>query len=437
MTGANYLLESGGTKILIDCGLHQGSNFAERQNFEPFPYDPKSIDAVFVTHAHIDHTGLIPKLVKAGFQGRVYSTPPTKGFAEFLLLDSESLLAREAERERKPLLYSVEDLKETMARWETVHYHDPLVVGPFRIELLDAGHILGSAIVKIEAENRTIVFSGDLGNYPPPIIRTTEFLQKADFCVIESTYGDRTHEHVDRRREFLEDAVEDTVKAGGTLLIPAFAMERTQELLYYLNELIEQGRIPRVPIFIDSPLAIKLTAVYKKYENYFNQETKNLVKSGDDILNFPGLRLTLRTEQSKEINRVPPPKVVIAGSGMSHGGRILWHEMRYLPDPKSMIIFVGYQAMGSLGRQILDGAREVKIFGEAIPVKCRMRVMSAYSAHADQPKLLRWLLSMRDTLRRVFVVQGDPPACDALVQKIKDELALHALSPERGESVVL
>lgn len=437
VTGANYLLESEGYKILIDCGLHQGSHYAERQNFEPFPYHPSDIKAVFVTHAHIDHIGLLPKLFKGGFQGSIYSTPATKDFAEFLLLDSEHILSKEAERERREPLYSSADVVSLLGVWKHIEYHESVEAGPFKVKLYNAGHILGSAIIHIEAEGKKIVFSGDLGNYPPPIIQTTEIVNGADYCVVESTYGDRVHEGVDERQEHLEDAIEDAVKAGGVLLIPAFAMERTQELLYHLNDLLEGGRVPKIPVFIDSPLAIKLTEVYKKYEKDFNKETYARVRSGDDILNFPGLRLTLTTEQSKEIKDAPSPKIIIAGSGMSQGGRILHHEHNYLPDPKSLILFIGFQARGSLGRQILEGAQTVRIFGDEIPVRCKKRAISGYSAHADQPRLLEWLRPMRGTLKRAFVVQGEEDSSAALAQKIRDELAVSAEIPKLGDEFVL
>lgn len=436
-TGSNYLLESGKTRILIDCGLHQGGHYAEKENFKPFPYDPKSIDAVFITHSHLDHIGRLPTLIAAGFDGTIYSTSATKDFAEIMLLDSEHILEKEAERERRKPLYTTEDVIRTRQHWESLRYHEPMTVGDFNVELFDAGHILGSAIVKIRAEGKTIVFSGDLGNTPAPIIRPTEQVGDADYCVIESTYGDRNHENVDGRRELLEDVVEETVKAGGTLMIPTFAMERTQELLYHLHQLFGEGRIPRVPVFIDSPLAIKLTEVYKKYESYFNPETKQIARSGDDIMNFPGLRLTLTTEQSKEINGVPPPKIIIAGSGMSNGGRILHHEQRYLPDPKSTILFVGYQANGSLGREILDGANEVRIFGEIVPVRCRRINIPGYSAHADQARLLAWLSPMRRSLKKTFIVQGEESASKALMHKIVDDLAISAEVAKLGGPVVL
>ena len=458
-TGSNYVLESAAgpdgktMKIMVDCGLHQGGHYAERENFEPFAYDAKSITAVFVTHSHLDHIGRLPSLIRAGFTGKIYSTGATKDFAESMLLDSEHLLMKEAEREGKMPLYNNDDIMEVRRQWEGLNYHQPIEVGDFkdgrgfRVELLDAGHILGSAIVKIQfmegdgggsSAPKTIVFSGDLGNFPAPIIQPTEMIDTpVDYCVVESTYGDRVHENVDQRKEQLERAIETTVKAGGTLMIPTFAMERTQELLYHFHQLFEEGRIPRVPVFIDSPLAIKLTAVYKKHESYFNKETEHIARSGDDILNFPGLRLTLTTEQSKEINGVNPPKVVVAGSGMSNGGRILHHEQRYLPDPKSTILFIGYQAAGSLGRQILDGAQEVRIFGETIPVRAKVINIPGYSAHADQPRLLEWVSHMRHTLKKVFVVQGESQSSEALMHRIIDQFAVPTEVPKLGESVEL
>ena len=344
VTGANYLVSSDDTRILIDCGLVQGGRFSESQNSKPFPYDPASIGAVFVTHAHIDHTGRLPQLVQSGFKGTVYSTPPTRDFAELLLYDSEHVIRGELEREGLPPLYTPEDVAALMERWAGVGYHKPITVGPFKVTLYDAGHILGSSSIMVEAEGTKIIFSGDLGNPPTPIIKPTEYISEADYCLVESTYGNRVHEDFERRKDLLEDAIEDAVKSGGVLMIPAFAMERTQELLFELNELAEHGRIPKIPIFIDSPLAIKLTGVYQKYQNYFNQEAWNLVRSGDAIFNFPGLKMTLTVEQSKEINDVPPPKIIIAGSGMSQGGRILHHERRYLSDPKTVAFFEKHHA---------------------------------------------------------------------------------------------
>lgn len=437
VSGANYLLESDkGTKILIDCGLIQGSRFAEKRNFDPFPYNPKEIDSVLITHAHIDHIGRLPKLWRDGFGGTIYSTSPTKDFSELLLLDSEHILSEEAKEFGRDPLYTVDDIIETLKIWRKVDYHNKFNINDLEIEFFDAGHILGSAIIVIKNQDKTIVFSGDLGNWPAPIINPTEKINYADYLVIESTYGNKIHQKQQQEEE-LEDVIEDTVKKGGVLLIPSFAMERTQELLFHLNHLVENKKIPRIPVFIDSPLAIKLTSVYSKYRRYFNKEVLQKIKLGDDILSFSGLHFTLTTEESKEINNVPPPKLIIAGAGMMNGGRILHHAKLYLSDARNTILFVGYQAKGSLGREILDGAKQVKILGEEVSVRARVYQIESYSAHADQKKLLEWINPMRLSLKKLFVVQGEEEAENALAQKVRDELAVEAILPEYGQSFVL
>lgn len=438
VTGSNFLLETGNQKILIDCGLHQGGNFCEKHNFDPFPYNPKEISTVLVTHPHVDHVGRLPKLYKDGFRGKVYSTIPAKDFANLLLLDSEHILMQDAEKFKQPYLYGVREIEELMRHWEGVEYHSQVKIGNVTATFYNAGHILGSAFILVEAEGKKIIFSGDLGNSPAPIIGKREDPpEDVDYCLMESTYGNRFHEPSDMRKEQLEDAIEDTVKTGGVLMIPAFAMERTQELLFGLNELAENGRIPRVPIFLDSPLAIKLTEVYKKHYQYFDVATKKLIKSGDAIFNFPGLKMTMTTEESKAINDVPAPKVIIAGAGMSNAGRILHHERRYVSDAKSTLLVVGYQAEGTLGRKILDGAKKVKIMGEEVAVHCRVKTASGYSAHADQPQLLEWLNPMRQSLKKVFLIHGEEDQMNPLAQKIKDEMAVDTEVPEEGASFEL
>ncbi|MFH1990713.1 MAG: MBL fold metallo-hydrolase, partial [Patescibacteria group bacterium] len=353
VTGANYLLEIGSgkkkTKILIDCGLSQGSRMAEKENYKNFPYDPKEIQALLVTHAHIDHTGRIPKLYRDGFRGKIYGTPPTLDFAKLLLLDSEHIIREEAEKQKLEPLYAVEDIEGASGLFEGVGYHKKIEINPgIIVEFFDAGHILGSSIIRINAEGKTIVFSGDLGNPPTPLLAPTEFIDRADYVVIESAYGDRLHEDRKRRREILEEAIEYTIGKGGTIMVPAFAMERTQELLYELNNLVENKLIPAIPIFLDSPLAINATAIYKKYPEYYGKEAKHL-NASDEIFDFPNLKFTLSTEESKKINNIPAPKIIIAGSGMSTAGRILHHERRYLPDPNSTLLIIGYQTNDSLG----------------------------------------------------------------------------------------
>lgn len=431
VTGANYLVESGDTKILIDCGLNQSGSFASESNWASFAYDLKEISAVLITHAHIDHTGLLPRLIKEGYKGKVYSTPPTRDFSHLLLLDSENILNKEAEKRNKNPLYSAEDVERLMTQWEGVEYYKDFNIGDTKITFFNAGHILGSSFISIEAEGKRIIFSGDLGNNPPPVIKGTDFLDRADYCVIESAYGGRIHEPVPPG--LIENLIEDTAKNKGVLMIPAFAMERTQKLLFEMNNLFEEERVPKMPVFLDSPLAIRLTEIYKKYKNYFNDETLKLMKKDFFLFDFPGLKRTLATEESKSINEVHPPKVIIAGSGMSQGGRILHHEKRYLPDSKSAILFVGYQTKGSLGRRIREGEPVVKIHGEDVSVRCRIVSAEGYSAHADQKQLLAWLEPMRFNLRKVFVVQGDEEGSSVLVNKISDELAVHAEVPEMGK----
>lgn len=439
VTGANYLLESDGTKILIDCGLFQGSKYCEEGNLQPFQYKPSEIEALFVTHSHIDHIGRVPKLYKDGFRGKIFSTEPTKDFAEPLLLDAEHMMRSENENNPNGVIYSVDDIDGAMKLWDGVPYHQKISVGPFELEFFDAGHILGSASILVTVEGKRILFSGDLGNTPSLFIHDTEYFEDVDYALIESAYGDRLHEATESRSDILEDVIEETVKRGGVVMIPSFALERSQEMIYEINELLEKGKIPNVPVFIDSPLAIKLTAVYEKYAKnpmYIN-EIFLAHHHGGATFAFPGVTMTLTTEQSKEINNAPSPKVVIAGSGMSQGGRILFHEMRYLPGQKNLILFVGYQSSGSLGRRILDGAQEVRILGEDVEVRCAVRSIGGYSAHADQAQLLKWLTPMREHVKKVFVVQGEAESSETLAQKARDELAIDAEVPAVNTTVVL
>ncbi|MFA4999269.1 MAG: MBL fold metallo-hydrolase [Parcubacteria group bacterium] len=444
VTGANYLLlgepnaKGETTKILVDCGLTQGTKKEEEKNYDPFPYNPAEIDALLITHAHVDHTGKIPYLYKLGFRGQIYSTAPTKDFAEELLIDSQGLIEKEAKEDNHAPLYTLKDVTDALGIWRRVKYHELIKIKEFNIEFYDAGHILGSAFIRIASGGKTIVFSGDIGNVKTPLVKDTDPLPETDYIVMEALYGDKIHEHTEDRKNVLEDAIEEAITAGGTLMIPAFAMERTQELLYEINELTENTRIPKVSVFIDSPLAIKLLAIYKKYSDnpdYFDREAINLFEKGDEIFNFPGLKFTLTTEQSKEINDAPPPKIIIAGSGMSEGGRMIHHEYRYLGDPKSTILFISYQARGSLGRRVLEGEKLVKIFGEEIVVRCRVRQIAGYSAHGDQKKLLGWLRPQKARVKKLYIVQSEDDAANIFAGKARDELAIDAQIPEQGTAI--
>jgi len=436
VTGSCYLVESAKAKFLVDCGLFQSGAFADKRNKEAFNFNSKEIDFVLITHAHTDHTGRLPILCKEGFNGKVYATQGTLDLAKIVLEDSQGLMEDEARREGEGPPYTKEDVECVFDKFEGREYHKKFKPAPdVEVQFLDAGHILGSAIIEVWADGKKLVFTGDLGNPPTPLLKPTELVKDAECLFIESTYGNRLHEDRLKRKDILEDAVEETIHKGGTVMIPSFAIERTQELLFEFNELVENGRIPRTPVFLDSPMAIKATEVYKKYEHYFNKEAKYIIRSGDDLFKFPGLKMTISSKESKAINEVSPPKIIIAGSGNSQGGRILHHELRYLSDPSSAIIFVGYQVAGSLGRRIFEGAQEVKIFGEVIPVRARVVAIGGYSAHADQNALMNFVRNSKDTLKKVFVVQGEEEAAMDLAQNIKDHLAIDADVPYFGESV--
>lgn len=440
VTGANYLLDDGNIKILVDCGLNQGSKYSEDMNYEKFAYDPAEINFVFITHSHTDHIGRLPKLFKEGFRGKVYASNPTIDLAKKALPDNLNIITEEARREGRPPIFELKDLEGVLELAEGFDYEVSIDLGSgLKATLHDAGHILGSTIVEIDFDGKKIYFTGDLGNPPTPLLQRPYFPKDADYAVVESAYGSRIHEDRSARKMILQNVIKETLFRGGTLMIPSFAMERTQELLYELDQLINHNQIPRVPIYVDSPLATNLTEVYKKYPNYFNPKTMHIIESGDDIFNFPGLIFTRTVDQSKSINNVKGPKIIIAGSGMSTGGRILHHEMRYLSDPNSAILFVGYQVEGSLGRRILDGEKEVRIFGEKINVNCQIKAIGGYSAHADQNMLLKWVKSAGSggNLKKVFVVQGEEESSEILAEKIKSGLGIDAVVPSQGESFEL
>jgi metallo-beta-lactamase family protein len=438
VTGSNFLIEADGKKILVDCGLYQGSKIGDARNLDPLSYNASEIDALFVTHAHMDHIGRIPKLVKDGFRGDIYSTAPTQKIGELSLTDSLGILGKEAKRDNHPVIYHEEDVVRAMKQWKTVKYHEPIKIGDvFSVVFRDAGHILGSAMVEITYNGKKIIFTGDLGNSPAPLLRDTEEVTDADYMVIESVYGDRNHESADERKKKTEEVIEDTISSGGALLIPAFSIERTQDLMFEINNLVENKRIPPVMIFLDSPLAINVTKVYKESHEFFNKETLGIIRGGDDIFNFPGLKLSPTTEESKKIIDYPNPKIIIAGSGMSNGGRIVHHEQHYLGDPKSTLLLVGYQAAGTPGRMLQEGAKKIRINGSEVDVKAKVISISGYSAHKDGDHLFGFVEKTADKVKKIFVVHGEPKTTMFFVQRLRDYLGLDAYAPEAGESVEL
>lgn len=429
VTGSCFLFETDEVRILIDCGLFQCPHFCDLRNHEPFPFDPKSIDAVFVTHSHIDHVGRIPRLVKEGFKGVIYSTEPTRDLALLMLEDSLGVMSKQKRKTQEEDLYSLDDITATANLWRGLGYGSPVNIGNTTLYLRNSGHILGSSMVEILVSGKRIVVTGDLGNPLVPLLLDADKVTDASILFIESVYGDRVHESYAEAKLKLERMIEDVVASRGVLMIPAFSLERTQELLADIHALIQHKRIPALPIFLDSPLAIRATEVYKKYSSWLDPESVGLLASTKQIFSFPELRMTLATEESKSINDVPSPKIIIAGSGMSTGGRIIHHERRYLPDPKNAILLIGFQAAGSLGRRIQDGNKEVEIFGEKVQVRARVETLSGYSAHADRDMLFDFVSHSRDSLEKVFVVQGETASSLFLVQRIRDYLGVNALAP--------
>lgn len=446
-TGANFMLEkkssadngNDGVKILIDCGMIQGSRFAENLNRSEFKYDPRSVDYLLVTHSHMDHIGRIPKLVRDGFNGVILSTPETKDLAGIMFEDGLKILEEEARHEGQLPLYEKKDVEKTLSLWGALPYHTKRELKDgLNVYFKDAGHILGSSIVEISHNEKKIVFTGDLGNSPSPLLKDTEEITDADYLVMESVYGNRNHETRGERKNKLKDFIKRTIEEKAILIIPAFSLERTQAILHEMNDIFENGDVANLPVFIDSPLASKVTEVYKKYADAdFNDTVKAEMATGDDVFNFPRLKFTAKMEDSIGIRRTPSPKIIIAGSGMSHGGRIVQHEKNHLSDPKTTVLLVGYQAVGSLGRQMEEGARSVNIFGETINVRAKIEKINGYSSHKDSDNLVNFVESTATKVKKIFVVMGELKSSLFLVQRLRDELGVDATHPSGGSAVEL
>lgn len=437
VTGANFLIEGNGKKFLIDCGLIQGEKVADDINWEKFSYDASLIDILFITHGHIDHIGRVPKLIHEGFKGRIISTIPTKEITEIMLADTAHLLTRDTENNLAEI-YSEENIKKALSLWETIDYGQKLNVDHgFQFSYKDAGHILGSGMLEIIYNGKKIVFTGDLGNSPSPLLRDSDKITDADYLFMESVYGDRNHEDVSIRKERLKEIIKENYNRKGTLIIPTFSLERTQELLYEIDSLVENNLIPKMPIFLDSPLAIKLTSIYGKYEKYFNPTALKIIKGGDDIFDFIGLKMTEQTEESKAILEVAPPKIIMAGSGMSNGGRILHHEINYLPHRINTILLIGYQSVGTLGRSIENGLKKVRIMGQDVVIKAQVEKISGYSGHKDSDHLVEFVGDTAKTVKKVFLLMGEPKSSMFLAQRLKDDLGIKAYTPTQGEQVTL
>jgi len=436
VSGSCFLIETAGKKILFDCGLFQGSKLAEERNFAPFSFDPKSLDAVVICHAHLDHTGRLPKLVKDGFAGKIFGTVPTKELAKLVLDDNEKLMREEAQREKTPILYTKNDINRTMQLFITILYNEKLEIAPgVSLTLKNAGHILGSAIAVFEAEGKKVVYTSDLGNTPSLLLDPAEFIDSADYVISESTYGGRSHEDIRRRQEKLAQVINETIRENGVLLIPAFAIERTQELLHDIEHLSILGNCEAPAFFLDSPLAAKVTAVFEKYPEYLSERLREFHKNLD-FFRFERLRITSSVEESKSIAEQPNPKVIIAGSGMMNGGRILHHAQKYLENEKNALLFVSYQAAGSLGRRLFEGDRQVKIFGHKIQVRAKVESIRSYSSHADLPQLINWLSKIKG-VKNIFIVHGEVEQALVFSGEIKRQLNIETIIPQQEEEHML
>lgn len=454
VTGSCYILDCGQARIMVDCGLFQGSKEVKERNYGSFPFDPTGIDFLLLTHAHIDHCGLIPKLYRHGFRGPILATEPTVDLCSVLLPDSAHIQEMEVERKNRkgrragrPLLqpiYTVEEARQCMKHFQPVTYDQVIELAPgLRARFYDAGHILGSAMLKIWYEEKgrelEVVFSGDIGNPGQPIVNDPAVLPGADFVIMESTYGGRWHEPNRDNLERLRQVIQETRARGGNLLIPAFAVERTQDLLLDLNILLQQGEIAPGDIYLDSPLAAAATDIFCRYVNYFDPQAQEMAAAGEQEcpLMLPGLHLVRTPEESMSLNRLRGGAIIIAGSGMCDAGRIKHHLKHNLWRPECTVLLVGFQAQGTLGRRLLDREKLVRIHGEEVAVRARIEQIEGFSAHADQQGLLQWVKAMRRPPHHIFLVHGEEEASRTLAELLSQEIGIATSVPAWLDEVEL
>jgi metallo-beta-lactamase family protein len=454
VTGSRHMLEVNGTRLLVDCGLYQERHF-ESRNWEPFAIPPAGIDAVLLTHAHLDHCGLLPKLVKEGFKGPIYCTAATAEIARLVLLDSAKLQEEDAAFKRKRHeregrqgrfpevpLYDTNDVEACDPLWRSVEYKETVQIGPaVRASFHEAGHVLGSSVIHVHAEQngeaRSVLFSGDVGRVNRPIVRDPDRIGDGDYVLVESTYGDRVHDTHEDIKTTIARTINEAKAAGGNVVIPSFALERSQDVMYYINELMLEKAIPRLRVFLDSPMARSITKVFRRHVELFDEETREFIRNGQSPFDFPGLTLIETTDESKKINHLRGTNVIIAGSGMCTGGRIKHHLVNNISHRKATIMFVGYQAAGTLGRLIVDGEKEVRILGQTYPVRAKVVRIEGFSAHADREELLRWLGTLQTPPRRLFVVHGEATSAQSFAGFIRERTGWNVLVPEFRQEVLL
>jgi metallo-beta-lactamase family protein len=454
VTGSRHMLEADGTRVLVDCGLYQERHFKDR-NWDPFPVPPSSINSVLLTHAHLDHCGFLPKLVKEGFTGRIYCTDATAEIAKIILLDSahiqEEDAAYKAKRHKKQgrtgpypeqPLYTVADAEACFGLFSTLSYKSCVSIAD-NIEacFYDAGHVLGSSIIKVtvseDGQQRTILFTGDIGRPDRPIVEDPASFEQADYVVVESTYGDRVHQPTEDIKNSVARTINKTIEKGGKIIIPSFALERSQEVLYYLNDLMLNNKIPQIKVFLDSPMAARITAVFKHHPEMFDKKMSDFLKNHESPFEFAQLNIVQSTEESKSLNALPGPSIIIAGSGMCTGGRVKHHLVNNISDPKNTIMFVGYQAVGTLGRTIVDGEKRVRILGEKRDIRADIVRIHGFSSHADKKELLEWLKKIKSCPKHIFVVHGEEQSALAFGKYISEQIGCKATVPEFGQSVIL
>ena len=454
ITGSRHFLEANGTRILIDCGFYQERQFKER-NWEAFSVPPESIDAVLLTHAHLDHCGLLPRLVKQGFKGKIYCTEATAEIAKIILLDSAKIQQEDAEFKRKrheregrkgphpeEPLYTTADAEACFPLFKPIRYKKTLDIGS-GVEAIfcDAGHVLGSSVIKVKitqnGQQRSILFSGDVGRPNRPILHDPVLIQEADYILIESTYGDRVHEETEDIKKKIAEVINSTKNAGGNIIVPSFALERSQEVLYYINELLIADEIPHIMVFLDSPMAAEITKVFKKHRELYDKEMTELIKNNESPFNFSGLKITGTSQESKAINHIKGTVMVIAGSGMCTGGRIKHHLVNNITKPENTIMFVGYQAIGTLGRRIVNGEKEVRILGQQYPIKARVAQIHGFSAHADKEELLEWLSALKKPPKKLFIVHGEAKSAKHFADYITEKTGWSVSVPEYKQEAIL
>ncbi len=439
VTGSNHMIEANGKKLLLDCGMYQGGYEEEEMNKEEFEFTPSDIDYIVLSHAHIDHSGRIPKLIKEGFTGKIIATKATYDLSKIMLLDSAKIQEtdimwenKKRERSGKPLLeplYSVSDAERSFSYFDSYYYEQLIKIDDtFTVRFTDAGHILGSAIVELwvtENNNITkIVYSGDIGMKNRAIIRNPSYVDDADYLILESTYGNRIHENYEDTAHKLIEIIDETTMRSGSVVIPSFAVGRTQELLYQFNKHYDSENIEeykKIPIYVDSPMAINVTEVYEKNSELFNDETKEMIMKGDNPFTFSNLHYVQSVEESKMLNKSSYPKVIISASGMADAGRVRHHLKHMLWDDRNTVLFVGYQAQGSTGRRILDGHKKIKILGEEVAVKAKIESLQGLSAHADLPMLLEWVGKFKNKPKKIFLVHGEDDSVENLKKEIEEK----------------